>query len=53
MGASLVADTVRSNQGMRAWARPVTVTWATSPESVVVETGAPVSVPGPVVAMNW
>ena len=49
MGASLVADTVRSNQGMSAWARPVTVTWATSPDSVVVETCASVSVPGPVV----
>ena len=33
IGALLVADTVRSSQGMRAWARPVTVTWATSPDS--------------------
>ena len=53
MGALLVADTVRSSQGMMAWARPVTVTWATSPVTVVVVTAGAASVPGPVVAMNW
>ena len=52
MGASLVAETLRSSQGMIAWARPLTVTWAVPPGSVVVETCAPASVPGPVVAMN-
>ena len=35
-GASLVADTSSVNQGISAWARPVTVTWATSPGRVVL-----------------
>ena len=37
---------------MSAWARPVTVTWATSPERVLVTTCGSVNVPGPVVAMK-
>ena len=48
----LVADTVRSSHGMRAWARPVSVTWATLPDIVLVATCGFVNVPGPVVAMK-
>ena len=53
IGALLVADTVRSSQGMSAWARPVTVTWATSPgQRAGRHLWIRRACPGPVVAMK-